>query len=138
MKELFYDCNKLKEDVLFYIFRNIEVELDYNDEEKLLLGLNDLVLNYKEIVDEVLKNHWNNTLKSKFNDRLLEVFLDSILGFTEISEYDALILTKISKFFEKNGVHELKNFDILITSKIKRNLHLDEKIVDQILQKLTF
>ncbi|ELQ75280.1 hypothetical protein THOM_1777 [Trachipleistophora hominis] len=137
-KRDFYDANGLKEDVFSNIVKSEVVSFQQSNLEHFLNDLKRDILVFNEAVDEIFQGHWNDTLKEIYNDKLCESFVGYVLSFDTISEFDALNLTKISKFLVKQGVSKLANLDALFISRKKNNLRIDDDEADMIIQKLSF
>lgn len=137
-KRNFYDVNELKEEVFLNIMKSEIISFQQTNSEHLLNDLKRNILVFNEAVDEIFQGHWNKTLKEIRNDKLCGGFIEYVLSFDTISEFDALKFTKISKFLVKQGVNKLENLDTLFISRKKNNLCIDDEEADMILQKLSF
>lgn len=137
-KRNFYDVNELKEEVFLNIMKSEIISFQQTDSEHFLNDLKRNILVFNEAVDEIFQGHWNETLKEIRNDKLCGGFIEYVLSFDTISEFDALKFTKISKFLVKQGMNKLQNLDTLFISRKKNNLCIDDEEADLIIQKLSF
>lgn len=131
----FYDKNKIKNAALENIINSIT--FDFNS-TGLASHLQNSFSAYNEAVDDIFRDHWNNTLKRMFKDKFYNIFISYVLGHEKITEYDAFHMTKISELLFNQGINKLENFGHLFISKKMPNLLIESDDVNEITKKITF
>lgn len=131
----YFDGNDIKEKVLGNIFEIIDFSFADDDFSTVV---SQLISSFDDIVDQICKDHWNNSLKSILRDKFYQFFIDYILSFKEIKEYDAYDLTKIAESLVNLGVNRLENFSKLFITRNKKDVDITDEDFEMIISKLVY
>lgn len=125
----------IKESAFDEIYKFLDLKVESEDDAE---NIKQVARAFNEKVDLIFQDHWNNTLKSFFLDRIYQSFMDYIANLEHIKQYEAFDLTTISKILSEIGVSRLDEFPKIFITRQKNNCEITDEEFEMIMEKIEF